>query len=440
MITTVHFFLNTPTFLLIMIFISLLLKTILLSMLASSLFRSRIIIQPCLFLMTVLIASMVGEIAWSVRLCRNLFFPEIPFSITVFFVRIAWAFLLVQYQSLSLFIRSLTQQRYILSKIQKSLVITSAGFFAYYLFTAFFNNDPTVAEEWALGGRKYFECMMERCTTLYIWGLLVMPTLYTMVRTIKMRILPKILHQQLTTILKYLMMPYLIAELFLSLAYYTYLLVGISIIFITLIIYYCIHKVIKLRFLNVSSHVKATQHFSFVNDFKTVLEQLSLASTRQELAQLTASFLKDSCEIPARKTSLHIRENIISSTPQDKSTPVFEAHIEALFNDTQILHTIKNQKILMYDELAFSNFYEKDPIRTTLLIFLDLINADIFLPIFEKQRIIGYIIVESNARPNRLYSNIERDEMLVFSSYLSNVINLLHHRNFEAILWLKKKN
>ena len=67
------------------------------------------------------------------------------------------------------------------------------------------------------------------------------------------------------------------------------------------------------------------------------------------------------------------------------------------------------------------------------------INADIFLPIFEKERIIGFIIVESNARPNQLYSNIERDEMLVFASYLGNIINLLQNRNLESLILQEKE-
>ena len=67
------------------------------------------------------------------------------------------------------------------------------------------------------------------------------------------------------------------------------------------------------------------------------------------------------------------------------------------------------------------------------------INADIFLPIFEKERIIGFIIVESNARPNHLYSNVERDEMLVFASYLGNIINLLQNRNLESLILQEKE-
>lgn len=450
MIMLVNFFLNTPTFLFIMIFISLGLKSILLSILASSLFRSRIIIKPCLFLITMVVASMVGEIAWAFKLCRNLLFPDIPFSVVVFFVRIAWGFLVVQYQALSLFMRSLTQQNYKNTFTQKILLGMSFSFFIYFVFIAFFENNLLTEEERNIAfsfisfQSKYLEVIVMRCTTIYIFILLVMPTLCAVIRTLRAQALPKILHHQLTMILKYLMIPYLIAELLLaaefecvSLSKYTYLLVGVSVILITLIVYYCIRKVTNLRFLNVISHVKSTPHFNFIDDFKIVLEQLSLATTRQELTQLTATFLKDSCNIPLKKVTLHIRNQI--SGIQDKEAAPFECQAEEYFNKSEILTTLKKQKILIYDELAFSNFYECDPARTHLLAFLKHINADIFLPIFEKQQIIAYIIVESNARPTQLYSNVERDEMLVFASYLGNIINLLQHRNFEAILAQEKE-
>ncbi len=70
---------------------------------------------------------------------------------------------------------------------------------------------------------------------------------------------------------------------------------------------------------------------------------------------------------------------------------------------------------------------------------MDSINADIFLPIYKNHTIIGYIIVERYARLNEFYSHIERDEMLVFASYLGNIINLLQNRNLESLIYQEKE-
>ena len=65
---------------------------------------------------------------------------------------------------------------------------------------------------------------------------------------------------------------------------------------------------------------------------------------------------------------------------------------------------------------------------------MDSINADIFLPIYKNHHIIGYIIVERHARLHEFYSKIERDEMLVFASYLGNIINFILSENGEDLI------
>ena len=62
------------------------------------------------------------------------------------------------------------------------------------------------------------------------------------------------------------------------------------------------------------------------------------------------------------------------------------------------------------------------------------INADIFLPIYENEKLIAYIIVERHARVKSFYSNVERDELIVFGSYLGNIINLLQNKNLDVLI------
>jgi transcriptional regulator of aromatic amino acid metabolism len=104
-----------------------------------------------------------------------------------------------------------------------------------------------------------------------------------------------------------------------------------------------------------------------------------------------------------------------------------------------VLNYFKQVKILIYDEIAFNNFYEHTAMSQTAVTFLDTIDADIFLPIYEKEHMIAYIIVERHDRPNRFYGNIEHDEMLVFASYLGNIINLLQTRNLKMLMQQEKE-
>ena len=94
---------------------------------------------------------------------------------------------------------------------------------------------------------------------------------------------------------------------------------------------------------------------------------------------------------------------------------------------------LKKSKIFIRDEIEFTQYYERDRVSKEILQFLNAINAEIFLPIFERNAITAYIIVEQGARPDKLFTNKERDEMLVFTSYLGNVINILKYSNIEAM-------
>ena len=98
-----------------------------------------------------------------------------------------------------------------------------------------------------------------------------------------------------------------------------------------------------------------------------------------------------------------------------------------------ITQALKASKIFIRDEIEFTHYYEGDQTNNEILQFLNAINAEIFLPIFERNTITAYIIVERDARPHKLFTNKERDEMLVFTSYLSNIINILKYSNIEAM-------
>src|SRR5690606_24227143 len=85
-------------------------------------------------------------------------------------------------------------------------------------------------------------------------------------------------------------------------------------------------------------------------------------------------------------------------------------------------------------EIDFTHFYDECEKSKLILHFLRTINADIFLPIYENDKLIAYIIVERHARTGNFYSNVERDELIVFSSYLGNIINLLQNQRLETLI------
>lgn len=441
-------FFNTPEFLCLTILVSLFLKILLLVILIPQAFRSPSSQKSCLLLIIVLVCSMVGDFSWGLKLIRLLFIPTIPYPAILFSVRVAWAVLIVQYHALALFVKNLTQKKFRLPFNQKILLTISTTMGTYFIYLAIFNSNlaSEVERHSEMLQNYHHESVLMRSTIFYILFFLVIPTVYTAVAVLRKGNLPKILHHQILNIFRFLLIPYLVAEIliafnfeFTTLKAYKYATVGISVMLITYIVYYCIHNIMGLRFLNFTSHVESKHSFNFVDNFKIILEQLSFATTSSELIQITCTFFKEAFNVSPRKVTLHIRK------PMAKEEFSKSHEIDALVEEFCSNHTsgtcshINQHKILIYDELAFSNFYAEEATRTALIDFLSRINAEIFLPIFEKGRIIGFILVESHSRPNHLYSNIERDEMLVFASYLGNIINLLQNRNLESLILQEKE-
>lgn len=429
--------------------ISFVVKGFLLGLLIPQGLRAPTIARSWLLLIVVLLCSMVGDFSWIIKLLRQLIFPEMPYIIVTFCIRIAWAFLILQYLALGLFLESLIDRVGKFKWFQLSTIIMSSSFFAYFMYLAFCDKNlidesarnlalktPTVAS-W------FFEISIMRLTIMYVLPILVLPSLFKTIHTLRTNNLPKILKHQLRILIKYLMVPYLLSELviainfaFISMHFYTNAIVAISAALITYIVYYCIHKVMGLRFLNFTNHVESSRTFNFIDDFKIVLEHLSNASTIWELGQITSAFFKSSCGISPRKTAFFVRTTLPSKENSAVKLSAVETSVEEYLSNhaDHICSYIKEHKILIYDEICFSNFYHENATRTSILRFLENSNADIFLPIFAKDRIIAYIIVEMNARPAKLYCSIERDEMLVFSTYLGNIINLMQNRNLEVLM------
>lgn len=445
-------FFNTPEFLCLTILVSLFLKTVLLTILIPQAFRYPCSQKSCFLLIIVLVASMVGDFSWGIKLIRLLFIPTITYSAILFFVRIAWACFVIQYHALALFVKNLTEKSLRLSGTQKILICISISFCIYFFALTIFSTDLSSEVQrhnamlHASSKRFYLEIMMMRLSIMYILICLVIPTIFTAVARIRKRSLPKILHHQVLVLIRFLIIPYLAAELltalnfeFITLKTYKYATVGISAMLVAYIVYYCIRNIMGLRFLNFTSHVESKHSFNFVDNFKIILEQLSFATSTAELTQITSTFFKEAYNIPTTKIMLYIRKPLAKE--EFSKVHEVDAQVEEFCttHSSGIYHYISQHKILIYDELAFSNFYISEPTQTALLEFLARINSEIFLPIFEKGRIIGFIIVELNARPNHLYSNVERDEMLVFASYLGNVINLLRNRNLESLIFQEKE-
>ncbi len=398
-----------------------------------------------LLLIGTIFGATFGDIAWLVKSGRIVFFPDLSYEIVTFFIRIAWAFLVIQYQSMALFVGSLANKSFSLSLYQKVCLGISSLFSGYFFYSAFFSyhylcDEASRTAATQKGG--YFEFQLMQIISIYLLIALVVPALYHIMQRVKSEMVPKILTKQLKIFTLFFIIPFFMTEFMLGLCIKTVdtgfgrPLVAISTLLLIATICYCLKKIMGLRFLNSSAHVDGKANLSMIEDFKTVLEQLGNANSLHELSHITQTFFKEAFNIAPRSVSFILREKHYDDTICSDIHHAIELFLSTL--DTSIKSYINEHGILSYDELSFDQFYQENSSTKTMVDFLNRINADIFLPIYIKNKIVGAIIVARNARVN-CFSKAEHDAMLVFSNYVTNIINLLQHKNLDTLIHKEKQ-
>jgi len=423
---------------------ALILKCSLLFAFSMRILRERRLPFSWIFLFIVIACSGLEDFSWICSLSRFAFWPAIDYRPILFIIRLTWASNILMYQSLALFLESFTQKVTKISHHQIFFICISSFFFLYPLGLSLWGfNMPSWRPPFEFTVYSfesvYALCLLMPITLIYVW--------------VKLRTTPaqKILKSQLKLVITFQIVPHLIINAWNALPItintvnepLSLLSFCISNILLTAALFYSCKRVIGLRFLNIHKHVHESQKFNFTNDFKTILGSLGSSTSTNEVKLLTQRFFKQAFSVSTVSSSLTIRSSNANFHINHKSiTPLnnFESKVEHFLRGSgvPILNYLKDHQILIYDEVEYDNFYESNKIRTTILHFLEKLQADIFLPIYEEHNIIGYITIERHARSNKLFNNIERDEMIVFASYLAKVINLLQNRNLNELLKQRK--
>jgi len=443
-------FLGSYPFLFFAVSVSFTVKTFFLTVFSLRGIRESKLSPPLLLLLLVLVGGMVEDIAWLIRLCELLFIPNLDYRIALIPIRMAWAFFVIRYQALALLIENLSEKSPRLKIHQSIFLIISTTISLFFIGLTFYLFSSTE--------RPPIEFKAMSFASIYNTVPLILVSLVITLWKLRKKQVPRIIKRQLKILIRYLVIPVVAADFIQiypfnfapSLITHQLSLVGIATIALTCTIYYSARKVMGLRFLNLYEHVRSPKGFNFMQDFKNVLEQFSHVTNDRELIHITQNFFKDAFNIPARMTRLHIRNLAASDKTKHRHQPgseeaMVESFISAYGGKESANMLLKQRKIIITDEIAFSNFYEKDTNRDQLLNFLNNIGADIFIPVYDNEILVAYIVVERYARTQHNYkqseffSNVERDQMVVFATYLGNIIHLLQNRNLNTLIAQEKE-
>ena len=398
-----------------------------------------------IYLNLVFLGAICEDFAWILLSLREYFLIDsfsILHSLILFFTRSSWIFYAIQYQALALLLESLVDPLKQINLRQKVFIIITtifASIFLYTSFTTFFSIQPS-----------YTQLKTQSIFPFYSIFILMPFAIYYSLQELKKRTGLRILKKQFLILIQFMIIPRMISDLIqyypfnIFPGYFTscYSIIGISTTLLTLALYFCAKKIIGLRFMNFHNHVQEHRRYNFIDGFKDTLEELAKVSSIKELNHITQHFFKTAFEISSNRVSLHLRTiDTLEESAHQLQLSELEIHAETFLGNTdaQLEKCINKVKILIYDEIDFNNFYDPNYADQTIIDFMNTIHADIFLPVYKNRSIIGYIIVERYARLNEFYSHIERDEMLVYASYLGNIINLLQTRNLDLLIYQEKE-
>lgn len=434
-------FLSNKTFLLGLTSLSIVLKSIILFMLTKQ--PKKIFTPARILLIMVLICANIADLPWVICLINDLYIPNMDYRLRIFSLRIGWAFDALFYLSLSLFTGILIHSKNYYYKHQIFLTAWYVFFFITFSYLAIFNINCYSSDD-----QPIIELLMQdifRYSTIIIISIIIIFNFWKIYNTS----LPRILKKQLKIFVCGIMGSFLfsiILQTSSSLANKinpffitnSYAAVSICNIITTFAVFFCSRKFMGLRFLNMGSKVHAKTRFNFIDGFKDILEQLSQATSTKEILHVTQACMRQMFQIPPSRVRFYARE--ITADPKEVLGQ-FETIVEnfLLLQPTIIEEYIRTHKILVYDEIEFTNFYENNPDASIILNFLDNINADIFIPIIVKEKMLGYIIIDRFSRPNELYNSIEYDEMVVYASYLGNSIHLMQTHNLDLVIAREKE-
>lgn len=302
--------------------------------------------------------------------------------------------------------------------------------------------------------QRDFEYVVYGYVHYYIFATLIFVPLYTWYIN-RYTNLPRVAKEQATTFTHYFILPHLCFIIFItnyntitvlrSIAPEKYIWIMLNDVVTVAAILYTVRRLLHLRLLGFYQQIQRHKTCHFAQDLKYFLIDLSKITCIHELQTIIKKLFERAYKIRQDTVELYVRplryipaerhqhERLPSST-----LPAAEQFLTAP-QHRHLIREIAKRGVLIRDEIEFDYFYEEDAISKELILLLNQTNADVFIPIYEHIHITGYITISRGARADTLFSNIERDEMLVYANHLSIVIHLLQNRSIKELMMHDKE-
>lgn len=382
-----------------------------------------------------LVGSACTEICYAISLFRKILGVATESHPFTLLCRLNYFIFIARYQAFALLLENLMEKNRKFKPVDLLHIFINIIISMGFLFLAIFKfYVPSYSHE-----TLSFEIKLVQAVYIYL-PFLFIPILLKIYRKILSGQIPHILEHQLRLLCWY-MVPYLIMET--SGNPHSYITYMIPHAWRNVYFYYavaaviCAHalvskKIISLRFLNIKKNVESSEEFNFLIRFQAIFDQMSKASSCEDLSSLAQRFFHAAFSIPLQDIKMYSPQLYDENDHAQEKTESLE-QVESFTKCYRETYGCSLPNVIIREEIEFTHFYGADKTAGKILNFLDSIDAEIFLPIFDKKLIIAYIVVKRGSRLRNLFTNKERDEMIIFTTYLRNIIYSLKFGRLESM-------
>jgi len=392
------------------------------------------------FLILIIIGMIMGNISWIIKICHDLSILSIDYKYVEFLIIATWIINFIEYQALGLFIENLIEKKFTFRWHQKlflAIDIVFVPIFIHITASSIYGHTSFISINTIFQIASIFRAFV------------VMPSILIVLAKLHNKNIPIIAKKQLTIFLQYILFPHLLFEF---IEYFPIfgpqgvnadisgIITTLSTIFMIIAIIFCSLHVTRFRFLNFSNKVQDASKTSLTGGFKNTIENLSLATTQQELIFITQMFFKENFQIAPENICLNFRKNqeLCSLTNENSCNSINNTIESFINNDYHAIDLLKQFRILVADEIMFDSYYTNDQYQKALADFLTSISSEIFLPMYDKNTIIAYVTI-NRSHTHKFYSAAEQNKIVIFGTYLASAINIMHNSNILSLLQESKK-
>lgn len=277
------------------------------------------------------------------------------------------------------------------------------------------------------------------------WGERAAAT-YIMYRNYKTEKL-KLLRYHIGILTFYYLIPYSILKIFeldlmydlilpTSFALHTNLTVtSMTSIWLSTIVFFYTRKLMGIRFLNMDKQVmaRARERFNHL-DLREALNRVIIGGSAEELELKTKTFFEKTFSVSAGHVSLipkslstaDLKELFSREGARGHNELLIEQKFGASSSSSRLVNFAEREKIIIRDEVEFSYFYEDSVEAKSELFeaaqFVQRLNADIFVPIYYNNQFNGALIIDHGSRPNRFFTDMERNMLIIYADFLGSVL------------------